>query len=320
MALLRRRFRYRTFLSGAHDVLEPRPVFSSLADTTHAAEDAVAAAWAMADRPQGIAIFALGRLGTLEFDFLSDADLLFVRDKRTAPVAALHAAEDMVHSLSAYTSDGTAMAVDLRLRPHGGEGEMVATNDQLRSYFQTEAQAWEALTYNKLRFIAGSKHLAVEAATLTASLREKFASSGSFGAEVIEMRTKLEQSDPTLKTIPGGSYDIDFLLSYLVIRHRLHTIQGTTVHRLLELGRAGILAHRDVQVLLDALELFRSADHAIRLVTARRGKTFPVSDIARASVAELTRRMTTLEFSGSLEDQLDSVRLRVREIFSRMVR
>jgi hypothetical protein len=30
--------------------------------------------------------------------------------------------------------------------------------------------------------------------------------------------------------------------------------------------------------------------------------------------------MTTLEFSGSLEDQLDSVRLRVREIFSRMVR
>ena len=73
---------------------------------------------------------ALGRLGTAEFDLLSDADLLFVRDDRTGSrEPATKAAEQLMEALSAYTRDGTVFPVDARLRPRGAEGELVVTAD-----------------------------------------------------------------------------------------------------------------------------------------------------------------------------------------------
>jgi glutamine synthetase adenylyltransferase len=82
VAMLRRHFRHCMFLSGARDVTERRPIYSSLADTTAAAEDAICAAFSIVGAPPGLAVLALGRLGSREFDLLSDADLLFVCGER----------------------------------------------------------------------------------------------------------------------------------------------------------------------------------------------------------------------------------------------
>jgi len=319
MALLRRRFRYRMFLSGARDVLEARPVFASLADTTSAAEEAVAAAWTIAGQPTGLAILALGRLGTSEFDCLSDADLLFVRDKRTDAMEATSAAEEVVQALSAYTNEGTVMAVDVRLRPHGGEGEIVSTPDKLQSYFENEAVAWEALTQTKLRWIAGSRNVAAITTTAAEGLRDRFAVDASFATEVKEMRAKLEKSETGLKTSPGGLYDIDFVIGYLIIKHGVHTAEGNTEDRLRQLGRAGLISTLDLQLQLDGLELFRTVEHTIRLVTGRAGRALPVSEGSNKCVVELTSRMMTREFNGTLEEELESTRARVREIFEKVV-
>jgi len=320
MAVLRRRFRYRTLLAGARDLIEARPLVASLRDMTSAAEEAIAAAWAMAGRPKGLAILALGRLGTCEFDCLSDADLLFVREKRMSTKAAARVAEDIVEALSAYTSEGSVMPVDVRLRPHGGEGEMVTTAENLAAYFRNEALAWEALTYTKVRWIAGNQGIATKAIAASRELRERFSAEQSFAADVIEMRQKLEKSEPSLKTLPGGSYDIDFITSYLMIKHGVHTAEGTTAERLKKLGRSGFLEKPDLQKLLDALELLRSVDHAIRLVTARPAKDLPVAETTHRSVTELTRRLLTRELVMPLPEELQSVRREVRERFDRLIR
>src|SRR5206468_10053944 len=68
IALLRRHFRHRMFASGARDLAELRPIYSSLAETTAAAEDATTAAFRIAGAPRGLAVLALGRLGSREFD------------------------------------------------------------------------------------------------------------------------------------------------------------------------------------------------------------------------------------------------------------
>ena len=65
-----------------------------------------------------------------------------------------------MHALAAYTREGTLFAVDARLRPRGGEGELVITPGELERYLAEEAQPWEALTYTKLRFVAGAKAIA----------------------------------------------------------------------------------------------------------------------------------------------------------------
>lgn len=319
MSLLRRRFRYRMFLSGARDVIESRPVFASLQDTTGAAEEAVAAAWAMAGRPNGLSVLALGRLGTFEFDCLSDVDLLFVRDREMKASDARRAAEDLVQALSAYTNEGTVMSVDLRLRPHGSEGEIVTTLDQFGTYLENEALAWEALTHTKLRPIAGSSDVANEAMNLSRKLRARFASERSFGAKVREMRSKLETTEAELKTAPGGSYDIDFVVSYMIVKHELYTADGTLADRLHKLGRAGLIAKPDLQMLLDALELLRTVDHAIRLATGRPARTFPVAEGARRTASKLAGRMMTRDTSMGLENALNQTRSLVRDVFERLL-
>ena len=65
-----------------------------------------------------------------------------------------------MEALTAYTRDGTVFPVDARLRPHGREGELIVTPAQLETYFRDEAKPWEALTYLKLRYVAGDRELA----------------------------------------------------------------------------------------------------------------------------------------------------------------
>ena len=100
---------------------------------------------------------AVGRLGNGEFDLLSDADVFFVCAEESDRIALTRCAEKMMHALSAYTREGMVFPVDARLRPRGGEGELLNTPTQLAAYFEHEAQPWEALTYTKLRLLAGSQ-------------------------------------------------------------------------------------------------------------------------------------------------------------------
>ena len=93
LSLLRQHYRHRVFAAGARDITELRGVYESLGTTTAAAEDAIAAAFSLAGKPEGIAVLALGRLGSGEFDVLSDADVLFVSEERQDPEVLTKAAE-----------------------------------------------------------------------------------------------------------------------------------------------------------------------------------------------------------------------------------
>ncbi len=163
-------------------MIELRDVYESFADTTAAAEDVMAAAFCLAGAPEGLAVMALGRLGSGEFDLLSDADVLFVCGEEDDRIALTRCAEQMMHALSAYTREGTVFPVDARLRPRGGEGELLFTPTQLAAYFEHEAQAWEALMYTKLRFLAGSQTLGERATAALKTLFERFAADAGFAA------------------------------------------------------------------------------------------------------------------------------------------
>ena len=232
MSLLRRHYRHRVFASGARDITELRSVLTSFADTTTAAEDAVAAAYRIAGAPAGLAVMALGRLGASEFDLLSDADLLFVCDEGVDRPTLTHAAEQMMLALAAYTRDGMVFPVDARLRPRGGDGELLVTPTHLVTYFEHEAQPWEALSYTKLRFVAGARPTAARALAATRTLFERFAGDVEFQPAVREMRLKQEAIDleKNFKTSAGAIYDIDFLTSFLLIRHGVPEKRGCLLY------------------------------------------------------------------------------------------
>ena len=323
LALLRRHYRHRVFTTAARDIMELRPVYQSLAASTAAAEDAIGAALAIAGHPHGFAVMALGRLGTSEFDLLSDADLLFVRDETLDAQLAVRTAELIMEALSAYTRDGTVFPVDARLRPRGAEGELVVTPAQLVTYFTHEAQAWEALTYTKMRFLAGSHEIGSQTAKAASVLWPRFSHDEKFASSVREMRTRLESSEPAennFKTAPGAVYDVDFIVCYLLVKHELEEKAGNLRTRLWRLAGEGLLEKTDAAALDHAAELMRTIEHVVRIVGGKARKSPLATEYARRITAQLTGDILCRDFPQGLEAELERSKRAVRQIYDRVLR
>jgi glutamate-ammonia-ligase adenylyltransferase len=321
LALLRQHYRHRVFAAGARDVMEPRPVYESLAEMTAAADDAIRAALALAEA-EGFAVLALGRLGSEEFDIASDADLLFVRDERADAAQAARAAERVVEALAAYTKEGIVFAVDPRLRPRGGEGELVVTPSNLEHYFAQEAHPWEALTYTKLRRIAGSEEVAERAVTRVERHFTRFSLDHGFVTAAREMRAKLEKAEAgerNFKTVAGGFYDIDFIACTLLVRAGVGETRGSIRERLHGLAARGLLSDADCATLDAAAELLRTVEHVVRLVLGRARKSLPAAEHARRTVEQQVARILGREFPEGLEREMERGFERVRAVYEKVL-
>jgi glutamate-ammonia-ligase adenylyltransferase len=262
-------------------------------------------------------------LGTAEFDIYSDADLLFICAEQADIPGLTRFVERMTDALSSYTRDGMVFVVDTRLRPRGAEGELLITIPQLQAYFAGEAEEWEALLYTKLRFLAGMKDLGLRAAQATNLLFERFAADSNLLPAVRAMRRKLEGTHATeknFKTMPGASYDIDFITGYLLVKHAIREKNGTLRDRLWRCAAAGLLEKKDAARLDHAAELLRTAEHFVRLVVRRGGKWLPAADHARRAIADLSGRALQRSFGDNLESELDGACIEVREIYDRVLR
>ena len=322
LSLLRRHYRHRIFSSGARDLYELRDVHESLPSTTAIAEDAIAAAYSVAGAPPGLAVMALGRLGSGEFDVLSDADVFFVCAEGEDLYSLTKAAEQLMHVLAAYTRDGMVFPVDARLRPRGAEGELLVTAKQLGWYFENEAQPWEALMYTKIRLLAGSSELGHRALQQPKILFSRMAADPGFVSAVHEMRGKLESAEsgqPSFKTAPGGIYDIDFISGYLLIKNEIPNKGGTLRDRLWRCAAAGVLEKSDAAELDHAAELFRTVEHMVRLAIGRANKWLPATEHAQTVTARFSAQILRTEFMDGLEAELLETSARVRAIYERVL-
>jgi glutamate-ammonia-ligase adenylyltransferase len=319
--LLRKRYREASFAIAAQDIVLPRPAFKSMRESSRLAERAIECALRIVQGEKSLAVFALGRLGTDEFDIASDADLLFARAPEADEQQARIDAERLVNALSAYTKEGSIFAVDARLRPRGGEGELVVSAAQVEKYLAEEAQPWEALTYSKLRFVAGRKDLAPLVLTSVWHRIVELAARPGFSAAVTEMRGRLEKSNRyanSFKLACGGFYDIDFIASYVMLREA-NLVPGNTLERLAALCQEGFLGAGDFAKLREATLLYRSADHAIRLVTGRARPELPVAEHARQATEKMVGRILGTDAGRDLQSKLLETQAQVRHLFSKII-
>ncbi len=315
MALFRQQFRSAVFMANAADLFDRRNIFETLDQNSAIADRALAYATATAGAPAGFAVMVLGRLGTREFDVLSDADVLFVADESTDPQEARRAAERIVEFLTAYTRDGNVFPVDTRLRPQGREGELVTTSAHLERYFESVAQPWEAITYLRLRFATGDRSVAQEALEKVNTGISCVAQRQKFVRELREMRRRLESSDPApnWKTGPGGTYDIDFLCGELQAQQRLWS-HGNLVQRVESLRGHGLIENADAEIFIRSARFLRTIEHYARLVTGRTATWLPLSEHAQASMTELVALPEGTLVGGSLLETVQEVCRNTRDI------
>jgi glutamine synthetase adenylyltransferase len=212
-------------------------------------------------------------------------------------------------------------SVDTRLRPRGGEGELLSTPAELVRYFKHEAQAWEALTYTKLRFIAGRCSLGQRANSATETLFHRFAADPDFPQALREMRQKLEASDSekNFKTSAGAVYDIDFLCGFLLVKHGISHKNGNLRDRIWRCADAGLITKEDAGALDHAGELLRTVDHVARLVVGRPSKWVLTTEHARQATEKLTSEILGRKFHEGLAAELDLNCREVRQIYDRVL-
>jgi [glutamine synthetase] adenylyltransferase / [glutamine synthetase]-adenylyl-L-tyrosine phosphorylase len=304
---LRIQARRAVLRSVGRSLVEGNPVWEVLREHTHSFDGILAQALYAAEAPRGFALFAVGRLGTCELDVLSDADLLFVRSPECDPELAGRCAQAVVGMLSGYTREGWVIEVDTRIRPHGTEGALVSSLRQLAQYFEGDAKAWEVLAFSKLRWIAGDRRLEAEVCEAVAGLRRRFAGSAQFVPELCVMRKRIADSygPDSFKGGPGALYDLDFILGLLEARHGLPAAALQIPERLAALGERELLTDAQCGELLDAACLFRTLEHAIRVVEGRPRKWIPESDALRGGVERLLK---ISELDGVVRGRMRRVR------------
>ncbi|MGH9472090.1 MAG: hypothetical protein ACRD1M_05050 [Terriglobales bacterium] len=236
------------------------------------------------------AVLALGRLGLAELDLLSDLDLVFLAAGPELEAANRLAAR-FIGFLSDYTQQGNLYNVDTRLRPGGGEGELVQTPAAVRAYFHSQANVWEALSYLKARPVAGDRLTAGNAlAGVYDALSTRFRSylaTPAARVELAALRQRIANAGHPgrwgLKTGAGGYYDVDFLFSpRLIAAGRVSAGAGglaAAVRSLLLLAQSSsgnqALPPAAASELADLVSLLRAADHALRVVTGSAGAAIP---------------------------------------------
>jgi glutamate-ammonia-ligase adenylyltransferase len=160
-------------IGGRASTVETLSDLSALADAairaaTHHAVRLVAARFGYPRYPDGrvmpLVVIGMGKLGGGELNFSSDIDLIFLypeggeTDGRR-PVDHFEyytrLGQKVIQLLDAPTVDGFVYRVDMRLRPFGDSGPLVASFAALEDYLQQHGRDWERYAWVKARAITG---------------------------------------------------------------------------------------------------------------------------------------------------------------------
>ena len=259
-------------------------------------------------------IMALGKLGSLELNYASDIDLVYIySDDGTTSGAGergevsnreyfIKLAETITKLVGQPAGEGAAYRVDLRLRPHGRDGALASSLNETVSYYHGAAQAWELQTLIRSRAAAGSAALfarfaaAVRADVFRAGVSVKDALANVRLAKLkIDKHIERKTNGFNVKLNRGGIREIEFIAQALQLAHGGDDDWLRVAHTLISLGRLadrGLITEQERTELSDAYSFLRTLEHRLQMEHGLQTHTVPLGLEQRALVA---RRM---DFSG----------------------
>ncbi|MFB0975366.1 MAG: bifunctional glutamine synthetase adenylyltransferase/deadenyltransferase, partial [Tolumonas sp.] len=179
-------------------------------------------------QPQQMLIFGMGKLGGGELNFSSDIDLIFAYPERGYTQGGrreldnqsffTRLGQQLINALHQQTADGQVYRVDMRLRPFGDSGPLVASFAALEDYYQQHGRTWERYAMVKARPVAGDL---VQGARFLDGLRpfiyRRYLDFGAFEGlremkGMIEAEVQRRDLEDHLKLGRGGIREIEFIV------------------------------------------------------------------------------------------------------------
>ena len=230
-------------------------------------------------------ILGYGKLGGIELSYGSDLDMVFLHggtaNKYTKGERELEngvfytrMGQRLIHILNTVTRAGQLYETDMRLRPSGASGMIVASINAFEKYQQQEAWTWEHQALIRARVIAGDTTLAGKYEQIRTQILTKHREPDKLQQEVREMREKMRdnlgsqsvgKTQFQLKQDAGGIVDIEFMVQYLVLAQcgqHPPLLSWTDNIRLLEtLASQNIIDPKQSDALKQAYIAYRSLAH-----------------------------------------------------------
>jgi glutamate-ammonia-ligase adenylyltransferase len=274
---------------------------------------------------------AMGRLGAGEMSYNSDLDLIFVYQEPgetagDAREAAARIVQKLIAILEAPTREGIAYKLDLRLRPSGNAGPLVASLDGFRDYHRQSSAVWERQALVRGRVVAGELALteAVESARRE-FVFERALTPAQVG-EIAAMRARMEREIGAetrhrlnLKQGPGGLVDVEFITQMMALRHGRDypaLRQQSTVGLIRAIAQAGLMDAPAAEDLESDYRFLLRLEDRLRIESDQAAWALPT---AHRDLMPLARRMgyAGADAAQHLLDELQRRRLRVRATFER---
>ena len=288
-------------------------------------------------RNAGFCIASLGKLGSLELNYSSDIDLLFLysgegetsgsgtRGQITNREYFIKLAEHITRMISQQTGEGATYRVDLRLRPHGRVGPLAMSVGDTIAYYRNEARDWERQVLIRYRASAGDVELfrhfyeAVEPSvysesqSIASALRSVRLSKQKIDFEIDSQRGK------DVKLGKGGIREIEFIAQALQLSYGGRDKWLRSSHTLISLTRLadrGLLAEDELSNLFEAYEFLRRLEHILQMENGLQTHLVPNDAPRRYLVARRMRCSDTEAFNTELDSHTANVHRIFRRVFS----
>ena len=313
-AQLRRWRRYHWARIAWRDLAGTATVPETLADLTACADAAIGCTLAYAraalvarygepraasGAAQPLLVIGMGKLGGGELNYSSDVDLvlLFPEHGETDGARGISNEEfftrlgqSLARLLGTPTAEGFVLRVDLRLRPFGDSGPLVASFASFEDYLQRHGRDWERYAYVKARPITAIERYAeVDAAAVRPFVYRRYLDYGVFESlremkALIEREVERRELAEHVKLGPGGIREVEFIVQALQLTRggRDRRLQTPSLLLALErLGEARLLPPEAVAELRGAYLYLRALENRLQMLADAQTHQLPQEPLAR---------------------------------------
>jgi len=285
-------------------------------------------------------VVALGKLGSLELNYSSDIDLLFIysdegttagaeRGKTSNREYFIKLSETISKLVGHPAGEGAAYRVDLRLRPYGRDGALACSLTEATNYYAKSAQAWERQALIRSRSAAGSTLLfnrfaaAVQPEIYRAevSVSEALASV-RLAKQKIDRQVERKNAGFNVKLQRGGIREIEFIAQALQLAHGGHDEWLRVAHTLISLGRLTdrhLISETERSELSEAYLFLRTLEHRLQMEHGLQTHTVPQPDSQRTQAARRVGFVgpnALAQFDAALVMHTDNVRRIYERVFA----
>ncbi len=254
--------------------------------------------------PQRMVVIGMGKLGAWELNISSDIDLIFAYPEAGDTTGAnkslsnseffVRLGKKLIQSLDNITVDGFVFRVDMRLRPFGEGGVLVASFDAMESYYQSHGREWERYAMIKARVVAGDHVAGKELmAMLKPFIYRRYLDYGAYESlremkAIVNREVKRKGIGKNIKLGPGGIREVEFIGQVFQLIRGGHDpeLQERRILVILEkLKQKDILPEYVVAELCQAYCFLRMVEHRIQAFAEQQSHNLPADALGQLRIA-----------------------------------